>query len=65
MPQMNGTGPEKKGEATGQGMGKCRKVSADEALEKLGTGMGKRRNSGGGTGMGRRLKAGIDQIDKS
>ena len=65
MPQMNGTGPEKKGEATGPGMGKCRKVSADEALGKLGTGMGKRRNSGGGTGMGRRLKAGIDQIDKS
>jgi hypothetical protein len=64
MPQLNGTGPEKKGEQTGRGMGKCRKVEPDEALEKLGTGMGMRRNSGGGQGMGKRLKAGLDQINK-
>jgi len=62
MPQMNGTGPEKKGEATGRGLGKCRKVSDDEALEKLGTGMGMCRQSGGGKGRGKRLKAGLDNI---
>jgi hypothetical protein len=62
MPQMNGTGPEKKGEATGRGLGKCRKVSDDEALAKLGTGMGMRRQSGGGKGQGKRLKAGLDNI---
>jgi hypothetical protein len=62
MPQLNGTGPEKKGEATGRGLGKCRQVSTDEALEKLGTGMGMRRQSGGGKGQGKRLKAGLDNI---
>ena len=64
MPQLNGTGPEMKGEQTGRGMGKCRKVEINEALEKLGTGMGKRRHYGGGQGQGKRLKAGLDQIDK-
>ena len=62
MPQMNGTGPEKKGEATGRGMGKCSLVSTDEAMEKMGTGMGMRRQSGGGKGQGKRLKAGLDHI---
>jgi hypothetical protein len=62
MPQMNGTGPAKKGEETGRGLGKCRQVSADAALEKLGTGMGMRRQSGGGKGQGKRLKAGLDNI---
>jgi hypothetical protein len=64
MPKLNGTGPENKGGQTGRGMGKCREVEPDEALVKLGTGMGLRRNSGGGAGMGKRLKAGLDQIDK-
>ena len=62
MPQMNGTGPEEKGEATGRGLGKCRQVLTDEALEKLGTGMGMRRQSGGGKGQGKWLKAGLDNI---
>jgi len=64
MPQLNGTGPEKKGKQTGRGLGICQEVQASEALEKLGTGMGKRRHSGGGEGQGKRLKAGLDQIDK-
>jgi len=62
MPQLNGTGPEKQGEASGRGLGKCRKVSDDEALAKLGIGMGMRRQSGGGKGQGKRLKAGLDNI---
>lgn len=64
MPQMDGSGPEAKGEATGRGLGKCREVSPAEALEKLGTGMGKRRQSGGGAGQGKRLKAGLSRIEK-
>lgn len=59
MPQLDGTGPEKGGEQTGRGLGKCRKMSNEEALEKLGKGMGMRRKSGGGTGKGKRLKSGI------
>jgi hypothetical protein len=62
MPQLNGTGPENKGEQTGRGLGKCCQVSDDEALVKLGTGMGMRRQSGGGKGQGKRLKAGLDNI---
>ena len=61
---MNGTGPEKQGETTGRGLGKCKQGSDDESLAKLGTGMGLRRKSGGGQGQGKRLKAGLDQIDK-
>ena len=53
-----------KGEKTGRGMGKCREVGTDEAREKLGTGMGLRRHSGGGQGQGKRLKAGLDKIEK-
>jgi len=56
MPRMNGTGPEKKGPKTGRGLGKCKKVSPDELLQKLGKGMGKRLKSGGGEGRGKRLK---------
>lgn len=64
MPQLNGTGPEKEGEQTGHKLGKCRQVQPDEALLKLGTGMGLRRHSGGGQGKGKRLKAGLDKIEK-
>ncbi len=56
MPRMNGAGPEGKGEATGRGLGKCRNHTQDELLQKLGTGMGKRRHDGGGDGRGKRLK---------
>lgn len=56
MPKMNGKGPEGKGPGTGRGVGKCRKHTTGELNEKLGTGMGKRRKSDGGQGMGKRLK---------
>jgi hypothetical protein len=58
MPQLNGTGPEKKGKFTGRGLGLCKMTDAKEALLKLGSGMGLRRKSGSGTGKGRRLKSG-------
>ena len=56
MPNMNGTGPEGKGSATGRGMGKCKKTTEEEALQKLGRGLGQRRKAGGGAGKGKRLK---------
>jgi hypothetical protein len=59
MPRLNGTGPENKGKQTGRGLGQCRKVENNEALEKLGKGMGLRRKSGGGQGQGKRLKSGL------
>jgi hypothetical protein len=59
MPQMDGTGPEKKGSQTGRGLGKCRTVTDAEAIEKLGKGLGLRRKSGGGSGEGKRLKSGL------
>jgi hypothetical protein len=59
MPQMDGTGPEKKGSQTGRGLGKCRTVTDAEAIEKLGKGMGLRRKSGGGQGDGKRLRSGL------
>jgi hypothetical protein len=59
MPQMDGTGPEKKGAQTGRGLGKCRNVPEKEALEKLGKGLGLRRKAGGGQGEGKRLKSGL------
>ncbi|HJZ40059.1 MAG TPA: DUF5320 family protein [Bacteroidales bacterium] len=60
MARMNGTGPEKKGPLTGRGLGNCRKVSTGEAVEKLGTGIGLRRNAGGGKGKGKRLRSGMN-----
>ena len=59
MPQLNGTGPEKKGARTGRGLGRCKTVPKEEALEKLGKGLGLRRKAGGGQGKGKRLKSGI------
>jgi hypothetical protein len=59
MPQLDGTGPEKKGAQTGRGLGQCQEVPKEEALEKLGKGMGFRRKSGGGQGEGKRLKSGL------
>jgi hypothetical protein len=59
MPQINGTGPEGKGPNTGRGLGKCKKNSAKEEINKLGKGRGMRRRSGGGTGQGKRLKSGL------
>jgi hypothetical protein len=59
MPHLNGTGPEKQGAKTGRGLGQCRKESDNEAIEKLGKGMGLLRKSGGGQGQGKRLKSGL------
>jgi len=59
MPQLDGTGPDSQGEQTGRGLGKCIEHSNEEALEKLGKGMGKRHKSGGGQGRGKRLKSGL------
>jgi len=50
MPQMDGTGPEKKGSQTGRGLGKCRTVTDAEAIEKLGKGMGCGQGLGRGHG---------------
>jgi hypothetical protein len=55
MPKLNGTGPEGNGPKTGRGLGRCNKKSPDKN-EKLGTGMGKRRKTGGGEGRGKRLQ---------
>jgi hypothetical protein len=59
MPQMDGTGPEKEGKKSGRGLGTGAGISNNEALEKLGKGMGLRRKSGGGQGRGKRLKSGL------
>jgi hypothetical protein len=59
MPQLDGTGPEKKGTQTGRGIGKCKDMPDKEVFEKLGTGMGLRRKSGGGQGQGKRIKSGL------
>ena len=56
MPEMNGTGPEGKGAASGRGLGPCKEKEKKSLLEKLGTGLGMRRKSGGGKGGGGRLK---------
>ena len=59
MPQLDGAGPEKKGTQTGRGLGRCKSVPVEEALEKLGKGLGLRRKTGGGQGEGKRLKSGL------
>ncbi|HXL00046.1 MAG TPA: DUF5320 family protein [Dysgonamonadaceae bacterium] len=50
MPKLDGTGPAGQGPGTGRKIGKCNILSNEEKLKLLGTGMGKRRNSGGGEG---------------
>ena len=62
---MNGTGPENRGSKTGRGLGRCGGVSAQEAIEKLGKGMGLRRKAGGGKGKGKRLRSGLDSINNT
>ena len=57
MPKLNHTGPLGEGPKTGRLLGKCQKeVSDNDQPGMLGTGMAKRRNSGGGEGKGRRIK---------
>jgi hypothetical protein len=55
MPRMDGTGPEKQGEKTGRKLGRCSNEKGKD-IAMFGKGMGKRRNSGGGIGLGKRLK---------
>ena len=59
MPRMDGTGPENQGKQTGRNLGHCSNLTKEEALEKLGKGLGLRRKSGGGDGQARRLKSGL------
>ncbi len=58
MPKMNGTGPDGKGPKTGRALGKCIKNTPEELETKLGKGLGKRWNAGGGTGEGKRNRSG-------
>lgn len=58
MPQLNMKGPESKGSKSGRGLGLCKKILQEENIKTLGTGMGKRRKSGGGRGKGKRLQSG-------
>lgn len=58
MPKLDGTGPDGKGKGTGRGLGQCGSASDKEKLEKLGKGMGKKRNSCTEEGRGKRLNAG-------
>lgn len=62
MPNLDGTGPEGKGRKTGRKLGPCSGASSKEKLEKLGKGMGKKRNSGGGEGQGKRLNTDSKQV---
>lgn len=59
MARLDGSGPEGKGSKTGRGLGKCSKTSDSEKLEKLGTGLGRRRKTNGCEGNGKRLKSGM------
>jgi len=45
MPKLDRTGPEGEGSKTGRKLGKCSNATDKEKLEKLGKGMGKKRNS--------------------
>ncbi len=59
MPKLDGTGPDGKGAKTGRGLGQCSELSDDEKLQKLGTGMGKKRKSDcTDEGQGKRLQSG-------
>jgi len=57
MPQLNHKGPEGEGPKTGRKLGNCHKTTNE--VSETGTpgkGLGKRRHSGGGQGLGKRLK---------
>lgn len=59
MPKLDGTGPDGKGKGTGRGLGQCSAASDKEKLEKLGKGLGKKRNACEESGRGKRLNAGL------
>lgn len=58
MPKLDGTGPEGDGSRSGRKLGNCSKTTDVEKLQKLGKGMGEKRNAGGGLGKGKRLNSG-------
>ncbi len=60
MAQMDGTGPESKGSATGRGLGHCKSIPQGE----LGKGQGLQRKGFHGIGKGKRLKSGLNKIEK-
>ncbi len=66
MSHLNRKGPEEKGSGTGRFLGLCKHKQPVKKYE-LGTGMGLRRRSDGGTGRSMRLKSGeiFDQKKKS
>ncbi|MDA3882324.1 MAG: DUF5320 family protein [Bacteroidales bacterium] len=57
MPNLDGTGPEKKGTQSGRALGTCNESLLQNA--DLGKGQGKRRKAGGGEGQGKRLQSGL------
>lgn len=57
MPHLNKTGPLGDGAKSGRGLGDCSQHSTSEMLAKLGQGQAKRRNMGGGEGMGKRRRS--------
>ena len=59
MPKLDSSGPEGLGARSGRKLGKCSKISEPEKEQRLGVGMGERRQSGGGIGMAKRLKSGL------
>lgn len=59
MAHLDGKGPINEGLQTGRGLGLCKQTIDNNELEKLGKGMGLRRKSGGGKGLGKRLKSGL------
>jgi hypothetical protein len=61
MPKLDGTGPEGQGTGSGRKLGKCSTATEDEKLQQLGKGMGGKRKSGGGAGLGKRLKSGLKE----
>jgi len=61
MPKLNGKGPEGEGPGTGRKAGNCSNTAEEDKLKTLGKGMGKKRNSGGGEGKGKRLKSDLKE----
>jgi hypothetical protein len=59
MPNLDGTGPEKKGTQSGRALGTCNE-SVFQNADLLGKGQGKRRKAGGGKGLGKRLQSGLN-----
>ena len=58
MAHLNQKGPEENGSGTGRGLGLCNKQTDNQ---KLGAGMGLRRNAENGKGMGKRYRSALDK----